>query len=53
VFSLKSESVFNFDQNQCSDWIRIGVQVGPEYATSREEAKKAIFEYIEVFYNRE
>jgi len=36
VFSLKPESVFNFDQNQCSDWIRIGVQVGPEYAPNQD-----------------
>jgi transposase len=32
VFSLKPESVFNLNQNRCSDWIRMGVQVEPEYA---------------------
>jgi len=34
VFSLKPESVFNLNQNRCSDWIRMGVQVEPEYASS-------------------
>ncbi|MDD5269027.1 MAG: hypothetical protein PHO08_18215, partial [Methylococcales bacterium] len=32
VFSLKPESVFNLNQNRCSDWFRMGVQVEPEYA---------------------
>jgi hypothetical protein len=32
VFSLKPESVFNLNQNRRSDWIRMGVQVEPEYA---------------------
>ena len=32
VFSLKPESVFNLFQNRCSNWIRMTVQVGPEYA---------------------
>ncbi|PKM11133.1 MAG: hypothetical protein CVV13_10250 [Gammaproteobacteria bacterium HGW-Gammaproteobacteria-3] len=32
MFSLKPESVFKLNQNRCSDWIRIGVQVEPEYA---------------------
>ena len=35
VFSLKPESVFNLNQNRCSDWIRMGVQVEPEYARNR------------------
>jgi hypothetical protein len=32
VFSLKPESVFNLNQNRCSDSARMGVQLGPEYA---------------------
>ncbi|MDZ4152367.1 MAG: hypothetical protein U1E01_14910, partial [Methylicorpusculum sp.] len=32
VFSFKPESVFKLTQNRCSDWIRMGVQVGSEYA---------------------
>ncbi|MDD5268405.1 MAG: hypothetical protein PHO08_14970, partial [Methylococcales bacterium] len=34
VFSLKPESVFNLNQNRCSDWFRMGVQVEPEYAAT-------------------
>jgi hypothetical protein len=34
VFSLKSESAFNLNQNRCSDWIRMGVQDEPEYAVA-------------------
>jgi hypothetical protein len=37
VFSLKPESVFKLNQNGCSDWIRMGVQVEPEYATYRSD----------------
>jgi len=29
---LKPESVFKLNQNRCSDWIRMTVQVEPEYA---------------------
>jgi hypothetical protein len=32
VFGLKPESAFNLNQNRCPDWIRIAVQVEPEYA---------------------
>jgi hypothetical protein len=35
VFSLKPESVFNLFQNRCSNWIRMTVQVGPEYAQAQ------------------
>jgi len=35
VFSLKPESVFNLNQNRCSDWAGMGVQLEPEYATLR------------------
>ena len=37
---LESESLFNFDQNDRSDWIRIGVQVGPEYAPAGPDILK-------------
>jgi hypothetical protein len=29
---LKPESVFKLNQNRCSDWTRMSVQVEPEYA---------------------
>jgi ribosomal protein S16 len=44
VFSLKPESVFNLNQNRCSDWIRMGVQVEPEYARELLRKDKALAE---------
>jgi len=42
VFSLKPESVFNLNQNRCSDWSGMGVQVEPEYATRSSKPAKPI-----------
>jgi hypothetical protein len=36
VFSLKPESMFNLNQNRCSDWIRMAVQNEPEYAHAKK-----------------
>jgi len=44
VFSLKPESVFNLNQNRCSDWIRMGVQVEPEYAVLTAPTLDAVFD---------
>ncbi|MDD5269177.1 MAG: hypothetical protein PHO08_19010, partial [Methylococcales bacterium] len=47
VFSLKPESVFNLNQNRCSDWFRMGVQVEPEYAPlTNNEAEQALRHWV-------
>jgi hypothetical protein len=43
VFSLKPESVFKLNQNRCSDWIRMGVQLEPEYAGWRLRLCRSTF----------
>ena len=49
-------------QNRWQDWIGISGRIGSEYAkveaihgerfATRQKAKKQVFEYIEIYYNR-